>query len=140
MMKMKTYKELMRLSTFEERFEYLNLAGRVGIETFGYDRYLNQMFYGSDEWRSLRDEIIVRDNGCDLSVDGYTIHGKIYIHHMNPITKDDILQHSDSLVNPDYLICVSFATHNAIHYGNDNFVTRNQVIERRRNDTCPWRN
>ena len=116
MMKMKTYKELMRLSTFEERFEYLKLAGRVGIETFGYDRYLNQMFYGSDEWRSLRDEIIVRDNGCDLSVDGYTIHGKIYIHHMNPITKDDILQHSDSLVNPDYLICVSFATHNAIHY------------------------
>lgn len=140
MMKMKTYKELMRLSTFEERFEYLKLAGRVGIETFGYDRYLNQMFYGSDEWRSLRDEIIVRDNGCDLSVDGYTIHGKIYIHHMNPITKDDILQHSDSLVNPDYLICVSFATHNAIHYGNDNYVTGNQVIERRRNDTCPWRN
>jgi hypothetical protein len=137
-MSIKTYSELIRLPTFEDRFEYLKLKGSVGKDTFGHDRYLNQVFYSSMEWRRLRDEIIIRDNGCDLGIEGREIGGKVYIHHLNPLGANDILTHSEYLVNPEYLICVSFETHNAIHYGDINLLPRDP-IERKRNDTCPWR-
>lgn len=137
-MSIKTYSELVHLPTFKERFEYLKLKGSVGKDTFGHDRYLNQVFYTSQEWRRLRDEIIIRDNGCDLGIEGREIGGKIYIHHLNPLGVNDILTHSEYLVNPEYLICVSFETHNAIHYGDINLLPRDP-IERKRNDTCPWR-
>lgn len=137
-MSIKTYSELIRLPTFEDRFEYLKLKGLVGKDTFGHDRYLNQVFYSSMEWRRLRDEIIIRDNGCDLGIEGREIGGKVYIHHLNPLGTNDILTHSEYLVNPEYLICVSFETHNAIHYGDINLLPRDP-IERKRNDTCPWR-
>lgn len=137
-MSIKTYSELIRLPTFEERFEYLKLKGSVAKDTFGHDRYLNQVFYSSTEWRRLRDEIIIRDNGCDLGIEGREIGGKVYIHHLNPLGTNDILTHSEYLVNPEYLICVSFETHNAIHYGDINLLPRDP-IERKRNDTCPWR-
>lgn len=137
-MSIKTYSELIRLPTFEERFEYLKLKGSVGKDTFSHDRYLNQVFYTSQEWRRLRDKIIIRDNGCDLGIEGREIGGKIYIHHLNPLAVNDILAHSEYLVNPEYLICTSFETHNAIHYGDINLLPRNP-IERKRNDTCPWR-
>lgn len=137
-MSIKTYSELVRLLTFEERFEYLKLKGSVGKDTFGHDRYLNQVFYTSQEWRRLRDEIIIRDNGCDLGIEGREIGGKVYIHHLNPLGTNDILTHSEYLVNPEYLICASFETHNAIHYGDINLLPRDP-IERKRNDTCPWR-
>lgn len=134
----RTYSELIKIPTFEERFEYLKLTGIVSQPTFGSERYLNQMFYTSEEWRRLRREIILRDNGCDLGVDGFDIHSKIIIHHMNPISEEDILQHSEYLMNPEYLISTSLRTHNAIHYGDIQQVTY-QPIERRPNDTCPWR-
>ena len=137
-MSIKTYSELILLPTFEERFEYLKLKGSVGKDTFGHDRYLNQVFYTSQEWRRLRDEIIIRDNGCDLGIEDREIGGKIYIHHLNPLGVNDILAHSEYLTNPEYLICTSFETHNAIHYGDINLLPRNP-IERKRNDTCPWR-
>lgn len=134
----RTYSELIRLPTFEERFRYLKLDGLVGKDTFGFDRYLNQEFYRSKEWKEVRDFVIVRDNGCDLGMDGYEIVGRIYIHHMNPITVNDIVHSSDFLLNPDYLICVSHNTHNAVHYGDENLLVT-APVERRRNDTCPWR-
>lgn len=134
----RTYSELSQLKTFRERYEYLRLNGRVGEETFGFDRYLNQVFYKSDEWKAIRDFVIVRDNGCDLGVEGYDIHGKIFIHHMNPILVEDILKRSDFLLNPDYLITTVLSTHNAIHYGDDSLLIT-VPIERTRNDTCPWR-
>lgn len=135
----RTYSELCTLSTFEERFKYLQLIdGRVGENTFGYDRYLNQMFYKTKEWKKLRDQLIIRDNGCDLGVDGYDIHGKIIIHHMNPITKDDIISRTDYLMNPDFLICTTHNTHNAIHYGDEKLLITSP-IERSKNDTCPWK-
>ena len=137
-MSIRTYSQLIRLPTFEDRFEYLKLKGSVGRDTFGHDRYLNQTFYSSMEWRRLRDEIIIRDNGCDLGIEGRQIGGKVYIHHLNPLGVNDILTHSEYLVNPEYLICVSFETHNAIHYGDINLLPRDP-IERKRNDTCPWR-
>lgn len=137
-MSIRTYSQLIRLPTFEDRFEYLKLKGSVGKDTFGHDRYLNQTFYSSIEWRRLRDEIIIRDNGCDLGIEGRQIGGKVYIHHLNPLGTNDILTHSEYLVNPEYLICVSFETHNAIHYGDINLLPRDP-IERKRNDTCPWR-
>lgn len=137
-MSIRTYSQLIRLPTFEDRFEYLKLKGSVGKDTFGHDRYLNQVFYSSMEWRRLRDEIIIRDNGCDLGIEGRQIGGKVYIHHLNPLGTNDILTHSEYLVNPEYLICVSFETHNAIHYGDINLLPRDP-IERKRNDTCPWR-
>lgn len=138
-MEIKTYTELSKLSTFEERFEYLQLTdGRVGEDTFGFDRYLNQQFYKTAEWRRLRDQLILRDDGCDLGVDGYQIYGRIIIHHMNPITKDDILRQSDYLTNPDYLICTTHNTHNAIHYGDESLLVTGPV-ERTKNDTCPWK-
>lgn len=137
-MKIRTYTEMSKLPTFRERFEYLKLSGVVGRDTFGYDRYLNQQFYRSAEWRRIRDLVIVRDNACDLGIDGHEIVTRIYIHHMNPITKDDILQHSADIVDPEYLVCVTQDTHNAIHYGfgpHDGGLP----IERKPNDTCPWR-
>lgn len=134
----KTYSELIQLDSFEERYRYLRLDGEVGKETFGFDRYLNQIFYKSPEWKTIRDTIIIRDNGCDLAMLGYEIHGRILIHHMNPITKKDILERSDLLLNPEYLICVTKRTHDAIHYGDENLLMTGPV-ERTRNDTCPWR-
>ena len=134
----RTYSELIRLPTFEERFRYLKLDGLVGKDTFGFDRYLNQEFYRSKEWKEVRDFVIVRDNGCDLGMDGYEIVGRIYIHHMNPITVNDIVHSSDFLLNPDYLICVTHNTHNAVHYGDEDLLVT-APVERRKNDTCPWR-
>ena len=133
----RTYEELIKLPTFEERFNYLKLNGQVCKETFGFDRYLNQVFYKSQQWRKLRRQIIIRDNGCDLGVEGYDIPDRIYIHHMNPLTKDDIIHSSDFLMNPEYLICVSHMTHEAIHYGDINLLPR-QLIERTPNDTTLW--
>ena len=138
MTNIRTYSELIALPTFEERYEYLRLDGRVGEETFGFDRWLNQTFYKSEEWLSMRDKIIVRDNGCDLGISGRDIYSRILIHHMNPITKEDILRRSDILLNPEYLICVTPNTHRAIHYGNSNLLMKD-LIERRPNDTCPWK-
>ena len=138
MTKIRTYSELITLPTFEERYRYLQLNGRVGEETFGFDRYINQAFYKSDEWLALRDHIIVRDNGCDLGIEGRTIYGRILIHHMNPITVEDIAKRSSYLLNPEFLITTVKSTHDAIHYGNENSLI---IIpaERSRNDTCPWR-
>lgn len=135
----RTYRELIALPTFEERFRYLKLNGTVGEDTFGFDRYINQQFYNSQEWRKLRDEIIVRDNGCDLGLTGYNIGGRILIHHMNPVTVRDVQERSQYLMNPEYLICVSHNTHNAIHYGDENKLRNKLPIERTKNDTCPWR-
>ena len=134
----KTYSELIQLDSFEERYRYLRLDGEVGKETFGFDRYLNQIFYKSPEWKAIRDTIIIRDNGCDLAMLGYEIRGRILIHHMNPMTKRDILERSDLLLNPEYLICVTKRTHDAIHYGDENLLMTGPV-ERTKNDTCPWR-
>lgn len=137
-MSIKTYSELSRLATFEERYNYLRLNGFVGKETFGFDRYLNQVFYKSSKWRSIRDFVIVRDNGCDLGIEGREIHGRIIIHHMNPITIQDITQQSEFLLDPEFLISTIHETHNAIHYGDTNLLIR-EPVERQRNDTCPWR-
>lgn len=137
-MAIRTYSELITLSTFLDRFEYLRLNGKVGEETFGYYRYLNQVFYRSSEWKKIRNLVIVRDNGCDLGLSGYDIHGKVYIHHMNPITVDDIRNRSEFLLNPDYLICVSHMTHEAITYGDKSLLLL-EPMERTKNDTCPWR-
>lgn len=136
--KIKSYSELKALSTFEERYNYLRLRGMVGQDTFGFDRIFNQMFYRSKEWKSIRDYVIVRDNGCDLGVEGYEIHGRILVHHMNPITLDDIERNSDFLMNSEYLISTTHITHNAIHYGDENLLIT-APIERKRNDTCPWK-
>ena len=137
-MMIRTYSELVSLPTFKERYEYLRLNGSVGLDTFGFDRYLNQEFYRSKEWKSIRDQVIIRDNGCDLGVDGYEIYGRIVIHHMNPILQTDILDRTQLLLDPDYLICTTHATHNAIHYGDDGLLPR-EPVERTRNDTCPWK-
>jgi len=137
-MKIRTYSELITFPTFEERFRYLQLKGRVGDETFGFDRYLNQLFYNSREWRDLRNEVIVRDHGCDLGIEDRVIYGRVMIHHMNPISVDDILKRSDFLLNPEYLISTISTTHNAIHYGDESLLFQ-APIERRKNDTCPWR-
>ena len=137
-MSIRTYSELIAIPTFEERFKYLQLNGNVGAETFGYDRVFNQRFYSSLEWKRLRDEIIFRDNGCDLGILDRRIMGKILIHHMNPIILEDIRESSEFLLNPEYLICMSFETHNAIHYGDENLLFK-APIERKQYDTCPWR-
>ena len=134
----RSYSELHRITTFEERYKYLQLSGIVGKDTFGFDRYLNQIFYRSQKWRSIRDQVIIRDNGCDLGVEGYDIYGRILIHHMNPITLEDIEKESDFLLNPEYLICTTHNTHNAIHYGDEKLLIT-APIERTKNDTCPWR-
>lgn len=137
-MNIKTYSELITLPTFEERFRYLKLDGRVGEKTFGFDRYINQIFYKSKEWRSIRDYVIARDNGCDLGVEGHEIYGRVLIHHMNPITKEDILNRSEFILNPEYLISTIKNTHDAIHYSDENLLITSP-IERTKNDTCPWR-
>lgn len=137
-MMIRTYSELITIPTFEERFEYLRLDGRVGEETFGFDRYLNQVFYKSKEWLRIRDRVITRDNGCDLGMEGHEIYGKILVHHMNPISKEDILRRSDWLLNPEYLISTIKNTHDAIHYGDASLLIT-APIERKPNDTCPWR-
>lgn len=135
----KTYSELITLPTFKERYEYLRLDGIVCEETFGFDRYINQEFYQrSQEWKRIRDQVIIRDQGCDLGIEGREIRGKIIVHHMNPITKEDILTRSDFLLNPEYLICTLKSTHDAIHYGDENLLIKEPII-RTANDTCPWR-
>ena len=137
-MTIRTYSELIIIPTFEERFKYLQLNGSVGSETFGFDRYLNQAFYRSQEWKRIRDEIIVRDYGCDLGIEGKEIFGKIYIHHMNPVTPKDIADVTRFLLDPEYLICTTHSTHNAIHYGDENLLQKGPVV-RKKNDTCPWK-
>ena len=134
----KTYSELVKLPTFKERFQYLRLNGRVGEDTFGFDRYLNQKFYQSQEWKHVRNLVIVRDNGCDLGIEDREIRGRIVIHHMNPVSVDDIRLTSDFLLNPEYLISTTHDTHNAIHYG-DAHLLSDEPTERMPNDTCPWR-
>lgn len=134
---MKTYTEALKYVTFEDRFNYLKLSGDVGQDTFGFDRWLNQNFYRSDLWRGIRDTVIIRDGGFDLAMDGYLITDKIIIHHINPITKSDILNQTDLLLNPDYLICVSHRTHNALHYGDISILTVDPV-ERKPGDTKLW--
>lgn len=134
----RTYTELSRLTTFKERYQYLKLNGSVGTDTFGFDRYMNQNFYRSREWKSIRDQVIVRDCGCDLGVEGYEIRGRIYIHHMNPILLEDIENRTEFLLNPEYLITTTHNTHNAIHYGDENLITMEPVV-RTKNDTCPWK-
>lgn len=158
--KMKSYSELIRLKTFEERFEYLKLKGNVGRRTFGSERYLNQVLYQSPEWRDFRRKIIIRDNGCDLGMEGYSIYGikiticdngfdlgtegystagtKIIVHHINPITIEDIKNRSPKIFDPDNVICVSHMTHEAIHYGDKNLLP-SVATERRPGDTCPWK-
>ena len=135
---LRTYSELSRLHTFKERFEYLRLDGIVGAETFGFDRYLNQIFYNSDEWKAVRKTVIIRDNGCDLGMDGYDIHGKIIVHHMNPFSIDDVLHRKEELLDPEFLISTVLNTHNAIHYGDESLLPSAPIV-RTRNDTCPWR-
>lgn len=137
-MKIRTYSELILLPTFKQRFEYLKLGGLVGEETFGFDRYLNQKFYKSKEWLSIRDFVILRDQGCDLAMEDRPIDKRIIIHHMNPITKDDILNQTDFLLNPEYMICTIKNTHDAIHYGDESILYGDPVV-RSKNDTCPWR-
>lgn len=134
----RTYSELITFPTFEERYRYLRLEGKVGEDTFGFDRWLNQSFYKDPEWRAIRDKIIIRDNGCDLGIPGREICSRIIVHHMNPITKDDILSRSAFLLNPEYLICTVKNTHDAIHYGDEGLLIK-APIERTKNDTCPWR-
>ena len=137
-MSIKTYSELITIPTFEERFEYLQLKGSIGKDTFGYDRHLNQVLYRSPEWKRLRNQIIIRDCGCDLACDGYDIHSKVLIHHLNPITVEDVLARSRKVFDPDNLVCVSHNTHNAIHYGDVDLLVTGPII-RTKNDTCPWR-
>lgn len=137
-MSVRSYSELILLPTFEERYRYLQLNGVVGFETFGFDRYLNQIFYNSQRWKKVRDYVIIRDNGCDLGVEGYSIHGKVIIHHMNPITLDDIQNESAYMLDPEFLICTTHITHNAIHYGDESLIIK-APVERSKNDTCPWK-
>ena len=137
-MTIRTYTDLIRLQTFEERFQYLKLQGVVGRETFGYDRYLNQILYTSPEWRSFRRDIIVRDNGCDLGCIGFKINDKIIIHHINPITVDDVINRHPKVFDPNNVICTADRTHKAIHYSNEDLLVV-APIERQLNDTCPWR-
>ena len=133
----RSYTELSKLKTFNERFEYLKLNGKTGESTFGYDRYLNQVFYKSQKWKEARDKVIIRDNGCDLGIDGYQINDKIIIHHMNPISLKELENGSNEIYDPEYLICVSDITHNAIHFGNDNILEKT-IIERKPGDTKIW--
>lgn len=136
--KIRTYSEIVQLSTFEERYRYLRLLGAVGKETFGFDRYLNQLFYRSPEWKEVRNQVIIRDNGCDLGIEGREIQGHVLIHHMNPITAEDIRERSDLLLNPEFLITTVHNTHQAIHYGDESLLILTPTT-RSRNDTCPWR-
>lgn len=136
--KTRTYNELMRLGTFQDRFDYLRLDGNVGEATFGQDRYLNQWFYKTEEWLRVRDYVIVRDNATDMGLEGFDIGGSIYVHHMNPITVEDVKNRNPDILNPDYLISVSKRTHDAIHYNSGVFMEQD-VIVRFPDDTAPWR-
>lgn len=140
--RIRTYSELIRLPTFEERYNYLKMDGQVGMATFGFDRYLNQLFYHDPAWRNVRDYVMIRDsNGddiCDLAILDRPIGDRVYVHHVNPISEEDILYHADWILDPEFLICTSFNTHNAIHYGDGSKLPRDPVV-RRPNDTCPWR-
>lgn len=137
---MKRYSDLIKLPTFDERFKYLRMSGSVGAETFGCHRYLNQVLYNSKEWRSFRHKVIIRDNGCDLADEDHPISGnRILIHHINPLTKEDVVNRDPKIFDLDNVICVSFDTHQAIHYGDEKYLRRNKVVERKPNDTCPWR-
>lgn len=138
LMNIRTYSELIKLPTFEERFRYLQLNGVVGRDTFGFDRYMNQIFYRSKRWKEVRDYVIIRDNGCDLGIEGREIPGRIIVHHMNPIRLEDIERESAYLMNPEYLICTIHNTHNAIHYGDEKLLIT-APVERSKYDTCPWR-
>lgn len=137
MMKIRRYSELRRLETFEERFDYLELKGSVGIITFGFDRWINQRFYKSFEWQNVRNFVIARDNGCDLGIPDYEIHVDLLVHHMNPIALEDISNSKEWLINPEYLITTSLRTHNAIHYGNRSLLPRS-LVERKPGDTKLW--
>lgn len=132
------YTDLVKLKTFLERYEYCRLGGLVGESTFGFDRYLNQALYTSAKWKSVRQQVIIRDEGCDLGIEGRTIGDRIIVHHLNPITEDDINERSDDIFNPEFLICVSPMTHNAIHYGDASLLGRDPVV-RTPGDTCPWK-
>ena len=134
----RSYRELSRLQTFEDRFEYLKLSAKIGEDTFGRERYLNQLFYGTPEWRALRQEALIRDNGCDLGIEDHPIGGRIEVHHINPITAEDIQNRNPCLLDLDNVICVSSNTHKAIHYGDASLLPKDP-IERKPNDTCPWR-
>lgn len=134
----RTYSEMLKYNTIEDRFQYLRLFGDVGKDTFGHSRYLNQDFYRSREWKRIRDEVIIRDNGCDLGVEGFDIYDRIYIHHMNPVSIEDLVEYDmDKLLNPETLVCVSFNTHQAIHYGDESLLPQG-IIERRPGDTKLW--
>lgn len=138
-MNIRTYSELITIPTFVERYRYLRLGGRVGEETFGFDRYLNQSFYRTDEeWLAVRDEVIIRDCGCDLAIPDREIPARIIVHHMNPITKEDILRRTRFLLDPEYLICTIKSTHDAIHYGDESLLLLDPIV-RSKHDTCPWR-
>lgn len=138
-MNRKSYSEMMDAETFDERFEYLKLGGKAGVATFGDARYMNQAFYASDEWRSVRDDVILRDDGCDLGIPGREINGTIYVHHINPMTKE-LLAHGDpSVIDPNNLVCVSYNTHKALHYGDISMLKLIEPIVRKPNDTCPWK-
>jgi hypothetical protein len=136
-MRTRRYSEVRRLSTFEERFDYLMLTGEVGRSTFGFDRYINQSFYQSTQWRQVRNEVIVRDNGCDLGIPGYEINGGLVVHHINPMTPDDIIHDEGWILDPEFLICVSNQTHNAIHYGNKDSLPK-PYVPRQPGDTKLW--
>lgn len=137
-MMIRTYSELIQYSTFEDRFKYLSLKGQVGEETYGFDRWINQRFYKSREWKQIRNLIIVRDSGCDLGISGREIQDRIIIHHMNPILLKDITDSTSYLLDPEYLICVSHITHEAIHYGDESLLIT-EPVERKPHDTCPWK-
>ena len=134
----RTYRECMQLPTFQERYRYLQIGGRVGKETFGFDRYLNQMLYRTPEWKRFRRDTIVRDNGCDLGCEGYEIYGNILVHHINPITVEDVINRNPCIFDPNNVICTSLNTHNAIHYGDETLLITEPVV-RKPNDTCPWK-
>lgn len=137
MRNLKTYSQLIKLKSFDDRYEYLKLSGEVGVSTFGFDRHINQLFYKSYEWRSIRRDVIIRDNGCDLGVDGYDIYTTLLIHHMNPITQKDIMHGDPAIIDPEYLITTTKKTHNAIHFGDSRYEP-SVVIERSANDTQLW--
>lgn len=138
MSKIRTYSELIKIPTFEDRYKYLKLNGKVGDDTFGFDRYLNQIFYRSPEWKQIRRDVIIRDEGRDLAMEGYELDKGIYVHHMNPITAKDLVDVTDWLLNPEYLVCVSKRTHDAIHFG-DKSLLPELPKERTLNDMCPWK-
>lgn len=137
-MKIRTYSELSQIEGFKERYRYLALKASVGVPTFGFDRWMNQAFYTSVQWRHIRSHVIARDEGCDMGVEGYEIGARLYIHHMNPLTAQQLVQGSEDVIDPEFLITVTHLTHNAIHYGDEKLLTRAEIVERRPGDTKLW--